>query len=146
MANELELFVRPGLAVPGNAMRWRAVSSGGPGGQHVNKTASKIELYLDFGFFCDYPDWALAQLRAKPQLRWNQQGELMLVESGERSQHRNLKRAKERLAQLLREGLVRPKFRRATRPTRGSIRRRLTAKRQRGETKQGRKKIYSSDS
>lgn len=126
-------------------MRWRAVTSGGPGGQHVNKTASKIELYLDFSSFCDYPDWALAQLRAKAAIRWNQQGELMLVESGERSQHRNLKRAKERLAQLLREAMVRPKYRRATRPTKGSIRRRLQAKRQRGETKQGRKKVHSSE-
>lgn len=146
MSAELELFVRPGLAVPASALRWKAVTSGGPGGQHVNKTASKIELYLDFSFFCEYPDWALAQLRSRSQVRWNQHGELMLVEAGERSQHRNLKRAKERLAQLLREALIRPKSRRATRPTKGSVRRRLKAKRQRGETKQGRKKVYSSDS
>lgn len=138
---DADIIVRQDLSVPPEALRWRAVGSGGPGGQHVNKTATKIELYLDFDHFCSYPRWALAQLRAKPQLRWNQRGELMVVEAGERSQHRNLKRAKERLAQILREGLVRPKFRRATKPTKGSIRRRLNAKRQRGQTKEGRKKV-----
>lgn len=138
---ESDLLVRQDLWVPAPAMRWRAVASGGPGGQHVNKTASKVELYLNFDEFIRYPQWALVQLRNSPQLRWNQRGELMLVESGERSQHRNLKRARERLAQILREGLVRPKFRRATKPTRGSVRRRLQANRQRGLTKEGRKKV-----
>lgn len=138
---DAEIVVRQDLWVPPEAVRWRAVGSGGPGGQHVNKTATKIELYLNFENFYDYPRWALAQLRKQPQLRWNQRGELMVVESSERSQHRNLKRAKERLAQILREGLVRPKFRRATKPTKGSIRRRLNAKRQRGQTKEGRKKV-----
>lgn len=140
-----EIILRPELTVPAEAMRWRAVGSGGPGGQHVNKTATKIELYLDFDLFSTYPSWAKAQLRSRAQLRWNSQGELMVVEAGERSQHRNLKRARERLAQILREGLVRPRPRRATRPTKGSVRRRLEHKRQRSLTKLGRKKIGRGD-
>ena len=140
-----DLFIRDGLIVPAAAMSWKAVPSPGPGGQHVNKTASKVELLLDFTKFERYPPGARLRLQNRPELRFTALGELQITESQERSQHRNLQRARERLAQILREGLVIPKRRRPTRPSKASVRRRLDAKRQVADKKKARQQKNDHD-
>lgn len=103
--------------------------SGGPGGQHANKTATRAELTFDVASSSAFSDAQRERLLARlgPVVR--------VVADDERSQLRNRALAEERLAAKLRDALHVPRRRRATQPTRGSQRRRVDAKKQRGETK-----------
>jgi ribosome-associated protein len=108
-------------------------ASGGPGGQHANKAATRAELSFEVAtssaFSADQRSRVLAKLG--PTVR--------VVADDERSQLRNRTLAEERLAAKLRDALHVPRRRRATTPTRGSQRRRVAAKKQRGETKRYRR-------
>ncbi|MCK6445109.1 MAG: aminoacyl-tRNA hydrolase [Planctomycetes bacterium] len=115
------------------------VRSGGPGGQNVNKTSSKIVLRFAPGASSAFDAEERARVVAKLAHRLNKEGELVLHANEERSAERNLDAARTRLARLLAEALVRPKLRRATRPTRAAGVRRLDAKRRRAEVKRGRR-------
>ena len=120
-----------GLAVPAGELVERFSKSPGPGGQLVNTTDSRVELELDVA-----ASTALSDVqRARALRRWPG-GRITVAASEHRSQHRNRIAARERLSERLREALAPPPPpRRPTKPTRGSQRRRLEAKRQRGETK-----------
>lgn len=131
-----DLRVAPGPGVPGGLMIpatelvERFSRSSGPGGQSVNTTDSRVELEYD----------VLASVALSDAQRARVIGTLgspvVVVASEHRSQHRNRVAARERLADRLRAALAPPPpSRRATRPTRGSQRRRLEAKKQRGQTK-----------
>lgn len=133
-----ELHVKRGVVIPGDELIWTAARGGGPGGQHVNKTSTKVVLR-----------WWPAHSRAlgprqKERLlkalasRLTGDGELVLSVDESRSQSGNLRLARERLAELVRQGLVVPKVRRATRPTKGSQRRRLASKKRRSDIKRQR--------
>ena len=117
----------------------RTARSGGPGGQHVNKTSSKVELrwnVLESGVLTDADrDWLAKRLAS----RLTDAGDLIVQADAHREQGRNLGDALERLATIVRDGLRRPRPRKKTRPTRGSQERRLTEKRERGETKRQRR-------
>lgn len=120
-----------GLDVPEGELVERFSRSPGPGGQSVNTTDSRVELELDVAATTALNEQqrarALARLGA-PVIR--------VVATEHRSQHRNRTAARERLAEQLRAALAPPPPpRRPTKPTRGSQRRRLDAKRARGETK-----------
>ena len=117
----------------------RTARSGGPGGQHVNKTSSKIELRWNLRESGVLRDRDRAWLLEKLAARLTESGELIIQADAHREQGRNLSDALERLATLVREGLRRPKPRKKTRPTRASKERRLTQKRQRSETKKRRR-------
>ena len=124
-----------GLRIPAAELVERFSRSPGPGGQSVNTTDSRVELVYDVG-----RSTALTEARRERVLaRLAGQlvdGSLVVVASEHRSQHRNRVAARERLAGMLRAALAPPPPpRRPTKPTRGSQRRRLEAKRQRGETK-----------
>jgi ribosome-associated protein len=124
------------LTVPASELVERFSRSSGPGGQGVNTADSRVELELDvvaFGGFT--PTQRGRVLRVlDPRLVG---GRLLVVAASEhRQQRRNRVAARERMADLLREAMAPPPApRRATRPTRGSKERRLTAKKHRGETK-----------
>src|SRR3954465_14756050 len=124
-----------GLVVPAAELVERFSRSPGPGGQSVNTADSRVELVYDVA-----GSGALTEPRRARALR-NLAGQRVggtgvVVASEHRSQHRNRVAARERLADLLRAALAPPPPpRRPTRPTRGSQRRRLDAKRQRGQTK-----------
>ena len=113
--------------------------SGGPGGQHANKSATRVELTFDVETSPAFSDSQRARVHAKlgPVVR--------VVADDERSQLRNRTLAEERLVAKLREALHVPTRRRATRPTRGSQRRRVDAKKQRGETKRYRRPPSADD-
>lgn len=127
--------VPQGLTVPAAELEERFTRSSGPGGQGVNTTDTRVELRFDpvaSGAFTEgQQERVLAALGDRLV-----DGHLVVVASEHRSQLRNRRAARERLATLLREALALPgPHRRATRPTAGSRRRRLEAKKRRGELK-----------
>ncbi|MEJ6390088.1 alternative ribosome rescue aminoacyl-tRNA hydrolase ArfB [Gymnodinialimonas ulvae] len=117
------------------------VRSSGPGGQNVNKVSSAVELRFEAERSPALSGAVKARLRRIAGRRWTKDGAVVLFVEETRSQARNREIARERLAELVRRALVVPKKRRATRPTRGSVERRLKAKKVRGEVKAGRGKV-----
>lgn len=132
------------LLLPGGRRIFRSqvrvdtARSSGPGGQHVNKTETKVVLRFDLQNCPEFKDEERARLLARLAPKLTQEGELLVSSDKTRSQRRNLEDAFDRLQSLLMSALIRPKTRRATRPTRGSVRRRLKAKRIRSEIKKTR--------
>lgn len=140
-----ELQVSPALRIPRAELSVRTARSGGPGGQHVNKTSSKVELrwnVLESGALTE-PDreWLLKRLAA----RLTEGGDLIVQADAHREQGRNLTDALDRMVEIVQAALRRPRPRRKTRPTKGSKERRLTQKRQRGETKRRRRPPGTGD-
>ena len=124
-----------GLVLPAGELVERFSRSAGPGGQSVNTTDSRVELVFDVASSTALSD--SQQRRALTRLAGQLvDGTVVMVASEHRSQHRNRVAARERLADLLRRALAPPPpSRRPTKPTRGSQRRRLKAKKERGATK-----------
>jgi ribosome-associated protein len=123
------------VVVPAGELRWRFSRSGGPGGQGVNTTDSRVELSFDIGRSAAFDDPARNRVLERLAGRLVD-GELTVTASEHRSQLRNRDAAALRLAALLREALSPPgRTRRPTRPTRGSQQRRLDAKTRRAQTK-----------
>jgi len=113
----------------------RAVRSSGPGGQHVNKTSTAVELRFDLRGSLAVPDDAKARLEALAGSRLSSEGVIVLFAQERRSQAMNRDAARERLAALLRQAAVRPKRRRPTRPTLASRLERLEGKARRSGVK-----------
>jgi len=128
-----------GLVVPGQSLRWSFSRAQGAGGQHVNKTATKVTLEIDIDAIQGKPT-ALERLRhAHPD-------GVRVTSQTTRSQWRNRIECLDKLTELL-DTTARPPSapRRASRPTRGSVERRLTAKRKTGEKKVGRRGASTPD-
>ena len=129
------LRIAPGLNLIRSELRWRFSRASGPGGQNVNKTDARVELLFPLATTTALPP--LLKGRALQRLASRLvDGQLVLVAEEHRSQWRNRQAALERLLALLRQAIVPPPPpRRATRPSRGSVERRLAAKRQRSTRK-----------
>lgn len=126
------------LHLPDSELSWRFSRSSGPGGQHVNTSDTRVELswsLVDSGALTAAQK-ELAARRLRGRLV---DGTLTVASSQYRSQHRNREAARSRLQELVASALVPEKKRRSTRPTKGSVERRLAAKKRRGDTKQGRR-------
>ena len=132
--------VGSGVVVLGSAIRFRAVRSSGPGGQNVNKVASKVELRVDLGAITGFSPGARARLRSLADGRLDADGWLVVVSQATRDQGRNLEDAREKVRALVRRALVAPKRRHATRPTTGSRERRLERKRETSQRKANRRR------
>ena len=115
--------------------------SSGPGGQNVNKVSTAVELRFEAARSPNLPPAVKARLKRLAGRRWTQDGALVLFVQDTRSQARNREIVRERLAELVRQALTPPKRRIATRPTLGSKKRRLKAKKVRGEVKAMRGKV-----
>ena len=124
-----------GVTVPGQELVWRFSRSSGPGGQSVNTADSRVELGFDVRRSPSLPDAVRERLLARLSHRLVD-GVLTIAASEYRSQHRNREAARSRLADVLTAASAPPAPpRRATRPTRGSKERRLSAKSRRSQTK-----------
>lgn len=128
-----------GLTIPAGELLEQFSHASGPGGQGVNTADSRVQLSWDLSTTTALDE--VQRARALDVLAGRLAGTVLTLSAAEhRSQRRNRVAARQRLAELLREVLVPPVPRRATRPTRGSTRRRLEAKRQRSETKRYRRR------
>ena len=129
----------PGVRVPPSAMRFQYARSGGPGGQNVNKLNTKAELWVPLGAIQGMSERAMDRLRQMAGKRLTAAGEIHIAAETERTQEGNRSAVLDRLRELLEKAKREPKVRRKTKPTRASKRRRLDAKRRRGEIKAGRR-------
>jgi ribosome-associated protein len=126
------------VVVPADAIFVRAIRASGPGGQNVNKVSSKVELRVDLTQITGMDEPARARLRALVHGRTDAEGKLLLTSQVTRDQGRNLEDAREKVRLLVARALVRPIPRRPTRPTRGSVERRITDKKRRADSKKQR--------
>lgn len=129
--------VIPELDLDDRDLDWRFVRASGPGGQNVNKVSTAVELRVDLGRLRIDPA-IVGRLRAVAGRRVSGAGLLLIEASRHRMQDMNRKDALDKLAALLRQALHRPKHRTATKPTKGSKRRRLASKAARSAIKAGR--------
>ena len=111
----------------------------------MNTTDSRVQLRVCLASFRQYPRPALERLRAQQPHWFTKSGDLLLTCAQHRSRHRNIELVKERLVNALQKALVRPKTRRATRPTRASQRRRVKSKKERGAIKRNRGRVRHDD-
>lgn len=136
--------VRSGVVVPAAALQMKAVRSSGPGGQNVNKVASRVELRVDLERITGLSGAARARLEALARRRLDGDGRLLITSQRTRDQHRNLADCRERVSRLIERALVPPRVRRPTRPSAAARKRRLEAKKRQSERKQARGRVDPS--
>jgi ribosome-associated protein len=139
MADDNVLEITPGLRLPLSELEYRASRSGGPGGQHVNTSSTRVEVSWDVSGSPSLTPEQRAQLLERLAPRLDSAGRLRLVSSGTRSQLRNKQDVTERLQATVAGALQVRKKRRATKPSRASKAARLEDKRRRAATKRYRK-------
>ena len=127
-------------AIPDSELSWSFVRSGGPGGQNVNKVASKAVLRWDLEASPSLPPEVKTRLRTLQRRRVTTEGELIVTAQTWRDQEKNREECLEKLRAWIFEALKVPKPRRPTKPTRGSREARLQEKRRRAGTKQARRR------
>lgn len=142
---EEPLPIRDDIVIPSHELWFTASRSGGPGGQHVNKTNSRVTLYWDAIHTTALTEQQKTRVLMRLASRLNQDGVLLVDVDTERSQHRNREIARLRLAELVRGALREPRKRIPTKVTAGAKRRRLEAKTQRSALKRARKRPSDKD-
>ena len=135
----LPVRVRGSVVVPDAELQWRFSRSSGPGGQHVNTSDTQVELRFDIAASAVLPQVWKERALERLAGRLVDEGVLVVRASEHRSQWRNREAAAVRLGALLSEAVAPPpRARRATRPSRGVVERRLTDKKRRADVKRGR--------
>jgi ribosome-associated protein len=132
------LAVNESLSIPRSELDVRVSRSSGAGGQHVNKTSSRVEVFWNIITSRALSEEQRDRLRGKLASRITTEGSIRVVASESRSQSRNRDLAEERLADLVRQALVVPKKRRATKPTRAAKEARLESKKRQSHKKRER--------
>lgn len=145
MTEPAAIRVTPAVAIPLAELSFRASRSGGPGGQHVNTSSTRIELWWDARTSPSLREDQRAQVLARLSTRLTADGLLRIVASETRSQAQNRELAIERLQEILARALAVTKRRKATRPSRAAKERRLTEKKQRGARKRERRSPRGED-
>lgn len=134
------LVISPRLTLPREELLLRATRSGGPGGQHVNTSSTRIELVWDVAASPSLDEPLRATLLARLASRLDSRGRLRVVAQEERSQLRNREAALARFTALVAAALVERKRRKATKPTKASQERRVEEKKRRGAVKRERRR------
>ncbi len=132
--------ISPDLRVPLAELEYRASRSGGPGGQHVNTSSTRVELWWDVAGSPALTDEQRRHLLVGLASRLDGAGRLRLVSSATRSQLRNREEVTERFRDIVARALVVPKPRKRTKPSRAAKAARLEGKRRRGATKRDRRR------
>ena len=139
MDQSTPLNITPTIAIPRSELQYRASRAGGPGGQHVNTSSTRIELLWDLTGSTAVSDEQRERLRTKLAARLDSDGMVRVVASDRRSQGQNKQAADERLAALVKHALHVPKKRRPTKPTRAAKEKRLSEKKHRSDIKKTRR-------
>lgn len=137
--------VSASIDIPESELTERFVRADGPGGQHVNRTESAVELRFDVARSPSLPEAVRARVLARRDRRLTDDGVLVIQARRFRDQVRNREDARARLVEIIGASLVPPKKRVATRPTRASKERRLAGKKRRGAVKRDRGRGWSED-
>ncbi len=140
-----DLAITARIVIPGGDLEIWFSRSGGPGGQKVNKTESRVQIALNLAGTQALAEPVKARIRATFPGKITRDGRLILASDNHRERHRNLVEARARLAAIIRSQLEPPRPRRATKPSRAARRRRLDAKRNRGKLKRLRGKVRRDD-
>jgi ribosome-associated protein len=140
-----DLEVRRGLVIPASEMREVASRSSGPGGQHVNKSNTRVTLRWNVAETEVLSSAQRARVRRRLETRITGAGELIVHAQAHRHRARNRELARARLSELVRNALVTRRTRVATRPSRSSKERALSGKRHRGDVKRQRRRPGSED-
>ncbi|MEQ9324634.1 MAG: alternative ribosome rescue aminoacyl-tRNA hydrolase ArfB [Polyangiaceae bacterium] len=139
MPQDLDIDGR--VVIPGDDLTWTSVRSGGPGGQNVNKVATKVVLRFDLAGCRALSAAQKERLRNLASGRLDAEGAVIITSQATRNRVQNLADARDKLADLIRRCLVAPKKRRPTKPSRGAKRRRLNDKRKQSEKKKTRGRV-----
>lgn len=134
------LEINDQIRIPDSEFQWSFVRAGGPGGQNVNKVASRAVLRWDMNGSPSLPAEVKARLRTQQRRRITSEGELLLNSQRFRDQERNRQDCLDKLRDLVRQAATIPKRRKPTKPTRGSRAARLREKRRRSTIKMGRQR------
>ncbi len=141
----MPLEINSHVSIPDSDVSLTFVRASGPGGQNVNKVASAVQLRFDLAGTLALEPSVKARLRALAGRRVTDEGALLIIARNHRTQDQNRREAFERLAELIRQALIRPKVRKATKPTRASKERRLETKTRSRRTKVLRSKVRWDD-
>jgi len=137
-----DIIINNHVTIPASELSYAASRSSGPGGQHANKTDSRIQVRWNIPASQAMSDYLKKRLLKVLGSRLTDDGDLLLASDSHRSQHRNRDEVNQRLAALVREALVPPKPRRKTKPSKASRQKRLDDKRRRADLKNQRRKKY----
>ena len=137
--------VAPGVTLHDNDLHWSFSRSGGPGGQHANKTSTKATLVVHLDdLAAQMPRWAIDRLKDLAGQKLATDPDRIQLSCGEsRSQHANREACLARLRDLLVRAAHRPRRRKKTRPSRAARERRIQAKKERGQRKSQRSRDWS---
>ena len=141
----MPLEITPGLAIDDSELEERFVRASGPGGQNVNKVSTAVQLRFDPSRSPALGDDVRERLRVLAGSRMTNDGVLVIDARSHRTQSQNREEARERLADLIRRALVRPKRRKKTRPGLAAKQRRIDTKKRRGAIKSGRGKLRGDE-
>src|SRR5262245_775142 len=139
MSSPDHVRINDALTIPRSELEFRATRSGGPGGQHVNTSSTRIELTWNVLTSPSLDDAQRARILEKLPTRIDSSGVLRLTASSQRSQLQNREEVTERFAQIVAQALRIPKARKKTKPSKASKEARLKQKKRRSETKQRRR-------
>ena len=139
MSADSALPVNAEVSIPRHELTFRASRAGGPGGQHVNTSSTRVEILWNVDRSRALTAEQRSRLRGKLVGRIDSQGNVRVVASASRSQTRNREDAEERLAAMIRRALVLDKPRKKTRPHRGAVEARLFSKKLKSQKKQHRR-------